>query len=228
MEIGTILSKLLKGEQLTDEEKDFAEKFDFAATLDKNAANARRKAEADSAKHLAEITRLKTELDEAKKTAQTKTEEDATEIGKLMKAVEKLQTSYAAMEKKANEAEAENKRVKRLADIDEFAKANGVHPAKGVSEKLFHRFLHESIGDTDVADADAMKSAIDAFKKENAALILNEGVAAPGSGRAAETGFTGKNPFAKDTQNATEQFELYKSNPALAKQLAAEAGVSLE
>lgn len=228
MEIGTILSKLLKGEALTDEEKDFATKFDFAKQLDTAAANSRRKAEADAAKHLAEITRLKGELDEAKKSAETKGAEDATEIGKLMKAVEKLQASYAAMEKKANDAEAENKRVKRLADIDEFAKANGVRPAKGVSDKLFAKFLHESVGDVDVSDADAMKSAMEAFKKDNAALILNEGVAAPSTGRAADGGFSGKNPFAKDTQNATVQFELFKTNPDLAKQLAAEAGVSLD
>ncbi len=39
--------------------------------------------------------------------------------------------------------------------------------------------------------------------------------------------YTGKNPFAKDTFNLTEQGKLLKTNPAQAKELAAAAGVTI-
>ena len=40
--------------------------------------------------------------------------------------------------------------------------------------------------------------------------------------------FTGKNPFAKDSLNRTEQYELIQKNPELARRLASDAGVSLD
>ena len=39
--------------------------------------------------------------------------------------------------------------------------------------------------------------------------------------------YTGKNPFAKETFNLTEQGKLFKENPAQAKELAAAAGVNI-
>ena len=40
-------------------------------------------------------------------------------------------------------------------------------------------------------------------------------------------GYSGKNPFAKDSFNLTEQGKLFKENPAQAKELAASAGITI-
>ncbi len=49
-----------------------------------------------------------------------------------------------------------------------------------------------------------------------------------GDGTGAGTGNSGTNPWAKETWNLTEQGRLVRDNPALAKQMAAQAGVTLD
>lgn len=51
---------------------------------------------------------------------------------------------------------------------------------------------------------------------------------AGGSGSGSGNGFSGKNPWKKDTLNLTEQGQLVLSSPDLAKSLAKEAGVTLD
>lgn len=240
MKLTEILAKVTKGESLTDEEKDFLAKFDLQKVENDAAANARRKAEekaaeeakkaADAAeKAKAEIERLTGELDAAKKNADANAHAGSSEVSRLNDLVAKLQKRVDESERKAKEVEEENARVKRVAAIDQYAKENGIRPAKGIKEATFMKFFREAVGNSDLADKDAMKAVVDSFKAEYAGMFANEGMRVPGSGDP-NTGapFTGKNPFAKDSLNRTEQFELLKSNPDLAKRLASEAGFSLE
>ena len=58
-------------------------------------------------------------------------------------------------------------------------------------------------------------------------FVSSTGSGANGSGELGGKG-TGTNPWKKDAQNLTKQGEIYKDNPTLAKQLAGEAGVTLD
>jgi len=224
-----ILQKLQKAEALTDEEKDFLAKFDYTADLNAAAAKARRKAEEDAKKKDEQIAQLTTQIEEAKKAAESKGAEGKGEIERLTGLVTGLQKQVSEWEKKAQDAEAENKRVKRIADIDAFAKENGISPAQGVKEATFMKFFREAVGEADLANAEQMKAVVDKFKADYAGIFANGGAKAPSSGSPAKggSGYTGPNPWKKETENATAQYEIYKSDPDMARKLAAEAGVPI-
>ncbi|QHI72894.1 phage scaffolding protein [Aminipila terrae] len=63
--------------------------------------------------------------------------------------------------------------------------------------------------------------------KESIPQIFKTGKADTNYNPAGGDGYQGKNPFAKDTFNLTEQGKLLKSNPAQAKELAAAAGITI-
>ena len=229
MTLPEILQKLLKGEALADDEKDFISKYDYAADINAAAAKARRKAEEEAKKKDEQIAQLTAQFEEAKKAVETKGAEGKGEIERLTGLVSGLQKKVTEWEKKAQDAEAENRRVKRVADIDAFAKEHGIAPAHGVKESVFMKFFREAVGDTDLSDEDAMKAVVEGFKTDYAGIFANGGTKVPSSGSPAKggTGFTGPNPFKKETENATAQYEIYKSDPDLARKLAAEAGTTI-
>ncbi len=222
MDIAKLLAKVANGETLTDAEKAALKGFSLQGELDKVAAAARRKADeakAESEKKIAELTAA---LEEAKKANNNPAND--TELAKLQAQVAKLQ--------KANEKyEAEAAKVARTNAINAAAKAAGISAADGVSADVFARLLDIAVGDTKLDDADAMKTALEAFKTGNPALIADSGipgVAVKGGGAKNPIALPGgKNPFAKDSQNLTAQMQLLKENPTEAARLAAEAGVTL-
>ena len=77
----------------------------------------------------------------------------------------------------------------------------------------------------DIDDADAVKAAFDGFKTANAGLIAANTVGGAGNKGtpASVASYTGKNPFAKETFNLTEQLKLHIENPETASALEAAA-----
>lgn len=63
--------------------------------------------------------------------------------------------------------------------------------------------------------------------KESMPHIFKTGKTETNYNPAGGSGGTGKNPFAKDSFNLTEQGKLFKENPAQAKELAAAAGITI-
>lgn len=221
MTITEIISKAVAGETLTDEEKAFAKDYD----PNKEAAAARRKAEKALGEAQAETEALKKRIEELESARDEKDGAKNVEIAKLSKQLSTLTESFNAMKKEADEAKAETAKMQRAAAISDYAKSAGLAPAKGIKEGLFMRLFAEAVGEADLADAEAMKKAVDAFKADNPGLVAATGARVPSSGKPADGGGAGagKNPFARATWNLTDQMFMRASDPAKAAALEAEA-----
>lgn len=224
MNIKDILAKLIKKEDLTDEEKAFVDKFDLQAELDRAAAAARKKSEADTKTAKAEAETLKAQIAELTQQLEEKGaagKKADSELQKLLKKVE-------ALEKKNSENEAKLAASARMDAIVELAKANGIKPAEGISGSSLEKLLDLAVGQTDVTDEDAMKAVFDAFKAENPSMIA---AAVKGGatvkGKQADNSFAGvPNPWKKESLNLTKQIEISMKNPELANTMKSEAGVA--
>ena len=212
MTIKDILSKLAKGEALTDEEKDFAAKYDEAAITNAAAAKARKAAEEKAAA-------LQAKLDEADEKAR----EDAKKYDAFQKRFEKYEKEHA--ESKAREAAAA-----RANTIHELAEKHGAVNSGSISQKAFKMLLEAHVGDADLADENAVKELFATFKSENKGVIAVPGMGsntrgAPWLGASAPNG----NPYSnrvvggKRQWNLTEQIALENTNPQLAAALKAQA-----
>lgn len=219
MNITAIVKKLLAGEALTDDEKSFAESFDQQALIDKASAAARRKAEGERDENAKTVEELRAKLADF----EAKKGEGETEMAKLKREVEKLAKAKA-------ESDAKVAAQERREAIASAAKECGVNIAEGVSAAAFEKLLDIAVGSTDLGDADAVKAVMDAFKRDNPAMIADGGHAGTGSRGFPSGGGVGSfagNPFKKGQENLTEQMRLMKENPAEARRLAAAEGIQL-
>ena len=215
-----ILAKIAKGETLTDAEKETVGKFDLQAEIDKAASGARKKAEAEAKTHKDALEALKSEFEEFK--TQNDPAKKQTETEKLMKRIEKLEA-----DKKA--ADARSAALERTARVRQLAKDAGINPAKGVDSKTIDLLVDNLTRELDLDDEDAVKTAFDAFKTANAALIAAQTVGGAGQkGTGGAGAFTGPNPFSKKTFNLTRQLELKVSDPAKYAELKAAAEAEAE
>ena len=215
MQLKDLLTKVSKGETLTDAEKNYLGSYDPQAAIDTAAAAARKAAEKEAKQHKDALDALKAEFDQFKADNDPNKSKDAN--AKLLARIEKLEAAKAA-------AEAKTAAMERTARVRDLAKAAGINAAKGVDSKTIDLLVDNLMNGVDLDDADAVKAAFDGFKTANAGLI-----AAPTIGGAGAKGipgaekYAGKNPFAKETFNLTEQIELKATNPELATHLQQEA-----
>lgn len=226
MKIEEIISKLLKGESLTDDEKSFAEEFNLQAEVDKTSASARREGEKKAKDAVARANTLQQELDTLKQKLEdgeaTKKAADS-ELSKLAKKI-------AQLEKKNAENEAAIAASVRNDTIRDMAKAAGISAADGISEKALEALVHLAVGNTDVTDEDAMKAVFEQFKADNPSMIAaatKQGAGVRGEqGKSAFAGLA--NPWKKDSFNLTKQIEIATKEPQLAATMKAEAGVAAD
>ena len=213
MKIKEVLAKVLKGEALTDEEKQFVGKYDEQAIIDTAAASARKKAEQERDGFKAKVDELTKALDDAKKSGAGS--EDT---------IAKLQKDVANLLKANKESEA---KIAAQARADAIRKAVGdakMSAAKGISAALFDSAVDAAFKGVDMSNAEVVKATIDKFKADNPALITVDGHGGVGTqGDPNAGGYQGPNPFSKKSFNLTEGIKLMGSNPELAKSLQAEA-----
>lgn len=215
MQLKDILAKVAKGDALTDDEKSFLGSYDPQAAIDTAAAAARKAAEKEAKTHKDALAALQAEFDQFKADNDPTKNRDAN--AKLLARVEKLEADKKAAEAKAAAME-------RTAKVRELAKAAGINAAKGVDSKTIDLLVDNLMHGVDIEDADAVKTAFDGFKTANAGLIAAPTVSGAGvKGIPGAEKYAGKNPFAKETYNLTEQFVLKQSNPELANALQQEA-----
>lgn len=229
MSIKDILAKVAKGEALTDQEKSDLAAYDPDKAANDAAAAARRKAEQEATDAKAALKKLQDEADAATKAAQDAAKANLTEAQRKDAEFKALQTQVSELTKSKTEAETKASALNRSQSIRDKAKAAGIGLApKTVNEALFYQMLEATLSGVDVADEPALTAALEKFKTENPGVI-----AAPGSGSGVPTGSPsslngGKNPWGKDSFNVTEQVKMFQTDPAKAKQMANEAGVTLD
>ncbi len=214
MKIKDILAKVVKGEQLTDEEKAFIGKYDEQTLLDAAAASARKKAEQERDGFKTQVDELTAQLAEAKKTGTSSQDT----IAKLQKDVADLV--------KANKDSAA--KLAAQARTDAIRKAIGeakMSAAKGISPTLFESAIDAAFNGVDMANAEVVKTTLEKFKADNPAMIAVDGIGGTDTkGEPVSKGtYNGPNPFSKKSFNLTEGIKLMSSNPELAKTLQAEA-----
>ena len=215
MTLKDILAKIAKGDALNDDEKSFAGSFDFQVELDKAAAAARKAAEREAKAAKDALDALKVEFDDFRSQNDPAKAKDAN--AKLIARIEKLEAAKKAAEDKTAAME-------RTARVRSLAKEAGVNAAKGVDPKTIDLLVDNLMAGVDLDDADAVKSAFDTFKAANAGMIAAATVGGVGTkGVPGADKYAGRNPFAKDTFNLTEQLELRTANPELAAELQREA-----
>ena len=215
MKLAEVLAKVAKGESLTDEEKKFVAEYDEQKVLDTAAANARKKAEKEAKDAKDALEKLQGEFDEFK--ASNDPSKKQTELDKAL-------TRIAKLEKENADAKAQVAARDRAARIRSLAKEAGINPAKGVSSESLDILVDSLMAKIDLDDADAVKTALDGFKTANAGLIDAGTVGGAGQkGQPGDKSYSGKNPFAKDSFNLTEQLKLRIENPEQATALEAAA-----
>lgn len=215
MKLADILAKIAKGDALTDDEKAFAGGYDEQKTLDAAAANARKKAEKEAKDAKDALDALKSEFDDYKA---------ANDPAKKQSDLDKALARIAKLEKENADAKAQVAARDRTARIRSLAKEAGINPAKGVSPESLDLLVDSLMAKIDLDDADAVKTAFDGFKTSNAGLIAAGTVGGAGQkGLPGDKSYSGKNPFAKESFNLTEQIRLRIENPEQASALEAAA-----
>lgn len=174
MKIAEILSKIQKGESLTDDDKKALAEFDFQKAIDGAAAAARKEAQTkadEMAKAKADLEKKAQELEDALKqksdAGKTDLEKSQSQIAELGKQLQAMQQSLAAKDKEA----AQLKRSTMLADV---RRKMGVQFADG----LDHGMLEESFsrafdGIEDLSDETIIKTKVDTWTALNKAAILD-------------------------------------------------------
>ena len=210
MKLKEVLAKVLKGDPLTDEERQFVGEYDEQKLLDTAASAARKKAEGERDAFKGKVDELTKALEEAHKSGAAS---DGT--------IQKLQKDVADLIK-ANKESAE--KLAAQARSEAIRKAVGdakIVCAKGISASLFDSAVSAAFDGVNMDDAEVVKTTLDRFKADNPAMIGVDGVGgAVQKGKpGALGGFAGANPFSKKTFNLTQGLELMRQNPEQARAL---------
>lgn len=214
MKLKDILAKVLSGDALTDEEKKFVTDYDEQKILDSTASAARKKAETERDALKGEVDKLTKALEDAK----TQGAAGNSTIAKLQKDVADL----IKANKESQEKLAAQTRTEAIRKAIGEAK---IVCAKGISQSLFDSAVSAAFNGVDMDNADVVKATLDAFRRDNPAMISVDGIGGAGvKGQPGDPGtWSGANPFSRKSFNLTEGIKLMNTNPEQAKALQAEA-----
>jgi multidrug efflux pump subunit AcrA (membrane-fusion protein) len=169
MKIKDILAKIAKGETLTDAEKAFLADYDPDRDVNSAAAAARKKAESDAEKAIADAAALKQQLADA----QAKLEDSA---GKGKTEVEKLAAQVATLTQQVQASQVEKAKLIRQQKLDDVIRTSGLQFVKEVDGGIMRGALVNEFGslsDEDLADEGKVKPVIETFRARNKAVILD-------------------------------------------------------
>lgn len=205
MKITELTAKLLKGEQLTEDEKKFLGEFDPDKAVNEAAAAARRKAEADAKKLMDELEALKAEKSKAEEDAEKERQKGMTEAQKLAAQIAQLTKSVEDISKAKAESDKQAAALARKQKIAQIREANKIAFVDGVDPELAGGAFAAAFDGLDTLDDEAaVKQRLSAFQSKNKALIFDaSGHGAGQDGRPAPA--KGLNGKAVDQMTATER-----------------------
>lgn len=198
MNIKDILSKVTKGEKLSDDESKALQAYDPQKDIDAAAAAARRKAEQDKADADKVVDDLKTQMAGLQKKLDDAGKGKLSEAEQAKAAQEALQRQIADLTAKFTAAEQEKAKLTRQAKVDAVIRSSGIKFVDGIDANILMGALASSIGslkDEDLGNPDAVKPLVEAFKNANKAVIADTSGHGAGSnpGQRVEVGVgTGK------------------------------------
>lgn len=205
MKITELTAKLLKGEQLTEEEKTFLTSYDPDKAANEAAAAARRKAEADAKKLADELEAMKAEKAKAAEEAEKERQKGMTEAQKLAAQIAQLTKSVEDITKAKAESDKQAAALARKQKIAQIREANKIAFVAGVDPELAGGAFAAAFDGLDTLDDEtAVKERLTAFQTKNKALIFDaSGHGAGQDGRPASA--KGLNGKAVDQMTAIER-----------------------
>lgn len=234
MTIKDILAKLAKGETLTEAETQFLGQYDPDKAANDAAAAARRKAEEAQQKAEKERDELKAKIEDLQKKVEDASSAGKTDQEKQSQLVKTLSDQVQALTKRLETADKEKAQLTRNQTLDVIRQNAGVHFVDGVDEGAMaglFRGEFEGLTDEQLADETVVKGVVDKFAERFKGVIRDSsghgGGTPPHLGGGAHT-TPAKNPYKEDSFNLTQQALLERKDPATAKRLAAEAGVTID
>lgn len=174
MKITDITAKLLKGDQLTEDEKTFLASYDPDKATNEAAAAARRKAEADAKKLADELEALKAEKSKAAADAEAERQKGMTEAQKLAAQIAQLTKSVEDISKAKAESDRQTAALARKQKIAQIREGAKIAFVDGVDPELAGGAFAAAFDGLDTLDdADAVKQRLTAFQRKNKALIFD-------------------------------------------------------
>ncbi len=231
MKLTDILAKVAKKETLTDAESAFLAGYDPEKATNDAVAAYRRKADEKLATAQKETDTLKTQVADIQTKLNKKDDGKKTDDQKFQDHIKNLSTQVATLTERLEASDKEKSALSRSTSIEALRQKAGIKFVSGVSEQIMAgAFASAFDGIEDLSDKTVIAPILEQFKTNNKAVIADQ--SGNGSGLTPHAKATrtanSPNPWKTESLNLTEQGELFKSNPAEAKRLAAAAGVKLE
>lgn len=191
MDLKSILSKIAKGETLTDEEKTLCAGYDPEQVRNLTAAGARKDAEAKLLLKEAELQKLTADIEAQQAEAEEKANANKPEIEKLTRELEKQKKALADKETAYLKLDQEKHQMIRGGKIGkimaELKFVDGLDPE--IPQMALERAL-AAIKDEDLDTLDLIKPIVDKFVVTNKAILAD--TTGYGAGSPPKDGATGK------------------------------------
>ena len=173
MDLKKILAKVVNGEELTEAEKDYLDKFD----PDKNGKipiDRLNKEIGKKEKAMETAEALQEELDELKKKFEKLEAGDLSEAEKLQKTIDKLQEQVDTLTTERDDARSETNSMKFDTAVQKLAAEHGF------TDSSYLGYLVKQNSDLKLDDADAVKTVVDGLRESSPKLFKVD--ANPGGG----------------------------------------------
>ena len=187
MKIGEIIAKVLKGEQLTDEEKKALGEFDLQKQIDSSAAAARKEAEQKAEAAKAEAAKLQKQIDDLNETIKAKDNAGKTDLEKANEQVATFAKQLKDLESKVQAAESEKSALVRNQKLDAVLSKAGIQFIDGVDHGILKKaFAGMFDGIEDLDNEEVVKPVLNTFRVTNKGVIVD--TTGHGSGNPARVG----------------------------------------
>ncbi len=174
MDLKFVLSKVAKGETLTDEEKTFIGEYDAEKVLNSTAAAARKSAEAKLKEKETALQQMQADIEALRAEAEEKANANKPEIEKLTRALETLKKQVADKDAAFAKLDQEKRQMIRGGKIGRIMA--GLKFVDGLDSEIPRMALEKALAaikDDDLEAEDLVKPIMERFKAANKAIFAD-------------------------------------------------------